>query len=337
MDHVANPKLTSGELGNLWEQYMSHSAVAVVLEHFQQHISCEDIKSICTRTLEMANNQKNILKELFNKENYPLPTGFSAKDDLIQAAPKIMTDEFILFFLNNLSKVDLALTSLCLGDAARQDIRKLYSDHIETAKVLYEQSTSLLLDKGLFVRPPIITSTHEAKPMAEKGFLSSFFGQVNERPLTAREANELHKSIFLNHLGKSALMAFHQTSRNPELKALLLRGKELASKVMKEFSQVLIENDLPVAMSSDTHVLDSTQSPFSDRLISFLVDEMNKFGLANYGYGAAVSSRKDLMTLYARIIADAYQYRDDVKKFMIENHWLEKPPVALDRLGLAHA
>jgi hypothetical protein len=316
---------------------MSNCAMAVVLEHFKESLENEDIKSICSLAIQTADDQKEKFNTLFNQENYPLPVGFSSQEDLNSNAPKMVTDVFVLFYLHNMSKIDLALTAMCLADSVREDIRKIYSERMERAKGLYEQSIALLLQKGLFVRPPLITSTHESKPMADNGFLSNFFGLANGRPLTAREANELHKNILMNYLGKSLLMALHQANSNDELKQLLLRGKELSSKIMQDLSQVLIENDLPVAMPSDTHVLVSKFSPFSERLIAFLVDEMNKYGLANYGYGAAVSSRKDLKTIYTRIIVDVYQYQDDIKKLMIKNNWMEKPPVALDRNALSHA
>jgi hypothetical protein len=286
-----NPNLTSGEVGNLWEQYMGNSASAVVLEHFIKHLTDEGIKSVCSQALQNTENHKENYKNMLNQGNYPLPTAFTATDDLNVNAPKMVTDEFVLFQLHYMSKLDLALTASCLVDSVREDIRKLFSERMDRAKALYEQSTSLLLQKGLYVR----------------------------------------------YIGKSLLMALQQTNTNSEITELLLRGKELSSKIMQELSQVLTQNDLPVSMSWDTHVLDSKISPFSNRLIAFLLDEMNKFGLANYGYGAAISTRKDLKTLYLRIITDVYQYQDDVRKLMIENHWLEKPPVAMDRAALSHA
>jgi hypothetical protein len=334
MDNIANTKLTSGELCHVWEQYMNNCAAAVVLEHFQKTVEDTEVKGVCSYALETAEGQKTKYKKLLNQENYPIPSAFSSKEDLNSNAPKMLTDGFVLFYLHNMSKVDLPITAICLMDSVREDIRQLYNERMDRAQGLFEQSTSLLLKKGLFVRPPLITSTHESKPIAEGGFLSNFFGLGTERPLTAREANELHKNVLMNYLGKSFLLALTQANTNINLQKLLMRGEELASKIIEEFSKVLIENDLPVSMTWDTGVLDSKVPPFSDRLICFLIDDMNKIGLANYGYGAAFSSRKDLKSQYIRIIADVYQYEEAVKTFMIENQWLEQPPLALDRIAL---
>lgn len=330
-DHVV--KLTAGELGHLWENYMNYSMSSVILEYFKNVAEQEDIRNLCTFALKNIETYTEQMQNLFTQEDYPLPTGFSDKD-INTNAPKPVTDEFILFFLLNMAKVDLGVTAVSLTDAVRSDIRNIYHERMSEAMELHDMTTSSLLEKGLFVRPPLITSSNESDPMANEGFLANWF-RNEPRSSTAREANELHKNILSNHLGKSLLIALHQTNKNPKLKNLLLRGKELASKIIEELSNVLIQNDLPVAMTWDTHVLNTTESPFSDRLIGFLVDQLNKFGVVNYGYAAAESDRKDLKLMYARIITDVYQYEADIKSFMIENKWYEKPPMALDRRKLS--
>ncbi|MFC3882288.1 DUF3231 family protein [Bacillus songklensis] len=323
------PKLTSGELAHSWEQYMNNSLSAVVLEYLQSTTESEDIKSVCTSALSTAKSDMNVLETVLQNENYPIPKGFSFNEDLNPNAPKMFTDGFILFYLNNMAKVGMPLTAMVLADSARSDIRQFYHERMRNVMNLYESSVSLLLEKGLFVRPPLITSIHEIKPLAEKGFLGNFFS--DKRELTAREANELHKNILMNYTGKNLLTGFIQSVTNPELKRLLERGKELSSTIIKDLSEILIQNELPVSMTSDTHVLDSKISPFSDKLITFHIDQLNRFGVANYGYSAAVSTRKDLKTTYGKIIAQVYQYEADIKSLMIKNEWMEKPPVALNR------
>lgn len=327
------PKLTAGELSHLWENLMNNSAASVVLDYFHRITEADEIRSVCAFALQMVLTDKNEMEHFLKTENYPLPEGFSQKD-MNSDARKPVTDVFVLFFLHQMAQTDLVKTAVSLADAVRQDLRKQYSNRMVKSMELHQKAVSLLLEKGLFLRSPFIPSTHEVQPMAKKGFLSNVFGN-NPRSLTAREANELHKNVVNNHIGRSLLMTFYQSNQHTELKELLLRGKALASKLVNEFSSVLIENDLPVAMTWDSHVLDSTDSPFSDRLIAFLLDQMNKLGVANYGYGFAVSARKDIKAMYTRIVADVYQYELDVKNLMIDRGWLERPPMALDRRNLA--
>jgi hypothetical protein len=327
------PRMTAGELGHLWEQYMNNSLVSVILGYLLKKIDEEEIRNICSFALMVVQTDLNRMTKLYEQEDFPLPEGFTERD-MNPNAPKPVTDEFVLFVLQDMSQLDLALTAVSLADAVRKDLRELYRERLAKAAELHEKATSLLLEKGLFVRSPHVNSTHEYNPVAEQSFMSNWFGN-EPRMLTAREAHELHKNVLLNYHGKCWLMVLHQTNQNEKMQRLLLRGKELSSNIMKKLSDVLIENDLPVAMTWDTHILDTQESPFSDKLICFLLDQLNKFGVASYGYAAAVSARKDLKAMYAGIIVDVYQYEADLKNFMIENHWLERPPLALDRRNLS--
>lgn len=332
MDHD-KPKLTAGELGYLWDYLMDSSLSAVILEYFYRTTESESISSICLKARNMVEQDKEDIRKVLDSEKYPLPKGFT-KTDINADAKKPFTDVFVLFFVHHMAQADLSLTSMMLANCVREDLRQLFRSRITKAAELYDDAVTLMLKKGVFVRSPLVTSTHEANPDAKEGFLASFIS-ADPRPLTAREANELHRNIINNHIGKSLLMGLHQSNKNDDLKRLLLRGKELSSKIINECSAILTENDLPIAMSWDTHVLDSTESPFSDRLIAFLLNQLNKIGLANYGFAFAMSPRKDLKTLYTTVIADVYQYELDTKRLMIENQWMERPPLSLDRKKLA--
>ncbi|PLR96780.1 DUF3231 family protein [Bacillus sp. T33-2] len=332
--HNAQPKLTSGELAHNWEQYMNNSLSAVVLEYLQATCEAEDIKGVCTAALSTAKSSVDFLETILNNEEYPIPKAFTAVEDLKPNAPKMYSDVFILFYLNDMAKVGMSLTAMALADSARSDIRQFFKERLSRMVDLYESSVSLLLEKGIFVRPPLITSTHQTEPVAEKGFLGNFFN--DDRELTAREANELHKNILMNYTGKNLLTGFRQAHADPDLKNLIERGQQIAANIITQLSAILIKNDLPVSMTSDTHVLDSRISPFSDRLIVYHVDQLNRFGVAAYGYSGAVSTRKDLKTTYGKIIAEVYQYEADIKSLMIKKHWMEKPPTALDRDALSY-
>ncbi|MGY3716789.1 DUF3231 family protein [Sutcliffiella cohnii] len=282
----------------------------------------------------MSQSAVQFFESVLRSENYPIPKGFNIKDDLNPNAPKMYTDVFILFYLNNMSKIGMSLTSMALSDSVREDIRNFFQEQLKKISSLFERTTTILLEKGVFVRPPSITSTHETNPIADSGFLGNFF--KDNRELTAREANELHKNVFMNYIGKNLLIGFIQSTSNQELMRLLQHGKELSLNIIDKLGDILVQNDLPISMTWDTNVLDGKTSPFSDKLISNLLDQLNRNGIASYGYSAAVSIRKDLKTTYAKIIADVYQYEENLKTFLIKNEWMEKPPVALNRDKLAH-
>jgi hypothetical protein len=333
MDNKNAAKLTAGELAHCWEQLMNNSMSNVVLEYFTLTSELEEVKSLCSEAGSISKSAVQFFESVLRSENYPIPKGFNIKDDLNPNAPKMYTDVFILFYLNNMSKVGMSLTSMALSDSVREDIRKFFHEQLKNVSSLFDRTITILLEMGVFVRPPSISSTHEINPIADKGFLGNFF--KDNRELTAREANELHKNIFMNYIGKNLLIGFMQSTSNQQLMSLLQHGKELSLNIIDKLGDILIQNDLPISMTWDTNVLDGKTAPFSDKLISYLLDELNRDGIASYGYSAAVSIRKDLKTTYAKIMADVYQYEENIKTFMIKNEWMEKPPVALNRDKLA--
>lgn len=334
MNNRHSVQLSAGELAHCWEQLMYNSMSNVVIEYLHLTSETEDTKSLCTEAKNISESAIQFCDSSLRKDNYPLPKGFTIKDDLNPNAPKMYTDVFILFYLNNLAKLGMSLTSMAFSDSVREDVRKFFHEQLHNMSALFNRTTSALLEKGVFVRPPLITSTHEKQPMVQKGFLGNFFH--DNRELTAREVNELHKNVFMNYIGKNLLMGFIQSVSNPELKVLFQHGKQLSLDIIDKLSSLLIRNDLPISMTSDTNVLDAHTAPFSERLMTFHIEQLNRMGVANYGYSAAVSTRKDLKTAYAKIIADVYQYEENIKSFMINNEWMEKPPVALNRDKLSH-
>lgn len=334
MDNTKAVKLTAGELAHCWEQLMNNSMSNVVMEYLTLTSELEEVKSLCSEAGSIFKSSVQFFESVLRSENYPIPKGFNIKDDLNPNAPKMYSDVFILFYLNNMSKIGMSLTSMALSDSVREDIRNFFHEQLKNVSSLFESTTTILLEKGVFVRPPSITSTHETNPIANKGFLGNFFN--DNRELTAREANELHKNVFMNYIGKNLLIGFIQSTSNQQLISLLQHGKELSLNIIDKLGDILVQNDLPISMTWDTNVLDCKTSPFSDKLIAYLLDQLNRDGIASYGYSAAVSIRKDLKTTYAKIIADVYQYEENIKTFMIKNEWMEKPPVALNRDKLAH-
>lgn len=333
MDNKKAAKLTAGELAHCWEQLMNNSMSNVILEYLTLTSELEEVKSLCSEAGSISKSAVQFFESVLRSENYPIPKGFNIKDDLNPNAPKMYTDVFILFYLNNMSKTGMSLTSMALSDSVREDIRNFFHERLKNVSSLFERTTTILLEKGVFVRPPSITSTHETNPIADRGFLGNFFN--DNRELTAREANELHKNVFMNYIGKNLLIGFIQSTSNQQLMSLLQHGKELSLNIIDKLGDILVQNDLPISMTWDTNVLDGKTSPFSDKLISYLLDQLNRDGIASYGYSAAVSIRKDLKTTYAKIIADVYQYEENIKTFRIKNEWMEKPPVALNRDKLA--
>jgi hypothetical protein len=85
----------------------------------------------------------------------------------------------------------------------------------------------------------------------------------------------------------------------------------------------------------NSEVTDSTTSPFSDRLIMFLICTLNSEGLAYTGHALSTSARVDLSLGYSRFIPEILQFGKEGFSIMIDHAWLEQAPLAPDRKAMA--
>jgi hypothetical protein len=91
------------------------------------------------------------------------------------------------------------------------------------------------------------------------------------------------------------------------------------------------KESLPVPMSWDSAITDSTSTVFSDKLVMFHVAAMIAAGVGNYGMAMAASPRRDIGLKYASLIPEISLYSEDGANIMIKHGWMEEPPQSDDR------
>ncbi|MYL43190.1 DUF3231 family protein [Virgibacillus salexigens] len=89
------------------------------------------------------------------------------------------------------------------------------------------------------------------------------------------------------------------------------------------------------ALLLTSEVTDSTVAPFSDRLMMTFVSNLIASSMGQYGIALSSSPRHDLSVHYSRLIAEVGKYANEGNKILINNGWLEQPPMAADRRDLA--
>jgi hypothetical protein len=204
---------------------------------------------------------------------------------------------------------------------------------MESTAKLYKKALNLMLSKGLYDRPPKISYPDEVEFIDKRDSLfDMWLGE--RRPLNAFELGEIFYIIERNYIGLLLLMGFIQVMKDKEIKEFLINGKGLAQKQIDIFNKILKEEEhlgnIPVSME----VKDSTISPFSDRLIMFLVSTTITTGIYLSAYAMSVSMRKDLIAHYTSIIAQIMRYGGEGIKIMINRGWMEQPPQASDRVAV---
>lgn len=327
-------KLTSAELACAWTDYMNSSMSICILSYFLKDIEDDEVRSVIQSSFEITSNHLDQLTTLFKSEQLPLPTGFSIENDVNLNAPRLYTDMFKLNYINHMSKVGLLAYSSFIAMSARKDIRSLFMEGLSTVTCLFDNSSEILLSKGLFVRAPYIAYPTRTDYVDSKKYLNGYSFFNKQRPLNTIEISHLFMNIQTNIIGIKLSLSFAQTSPRETIQKWMLRGSEISKKHVQIFTKALIDNNIQPPVSSDTSISDSTIPPFSDKLTTFHMGFLSAAGTGNYATAAAASQRSDLVLNYERLSLEIGQFAKDGADIMIKNEWLEQPPGTIDKQKL---
>ncbi|HEU5140583.1 MAG TPA: DUF3231 family protein [Bacillales bacterium] len=330
---VQDIQLTSTELGSLWTVYMNNSMSIQVLTYFLNKVEDKEIHEVLKFALESAQQENETVINIFNAEGQPIPHGFT-EDDVNINARRLYSDNFFLHYVKNMSQFGMTAIGTNYTMASRSDIRNFYKGCVQKITKLDEMATQLLLAKGLYTRAPYITITDKVSFVNKQNFLAGFIG--GRRPLIAMEATYLFLNAQTNSVGNALLLGFSQVAGDQRIRKYTWRGMEIAKKHLNIFTDKLREDHLHSAPNAEDEVTDSTEAPFSDKLMIFHITLLVSAGMGNYGMAMAVSPRHDLSTTYARLAAEVGDYAADGANIMIDNGWMEEPPQADDRKEIAN-
>ncbi|MEW9671100.1 DUF3231 family protein [Ammoniphilus sp. 3BR4] len=328
MEHVKETELTASEISSLWTSYMNGALSICILKYFLNTVQDEEIKPVIEYALEVANGYTEDIKKVFEKEDFPIPQGFT-DNDVNMNAPRLVTDIFMLHFVKSIAKIGLSTFSLARCLSTRQDVRSVFKYCIDTTQELDDKALQVALNKGILIRPPYLPVPEKVSFVEGTNFMSGFFGE--RRPLTSIEITSIFTNLDTNLLGSNLMTAFSQTAQSQDVKTILWRGKKIADKHAKAFAQKLQEDNLPAPSLWDVSVTASQEAPFSDKLMLYLTTMLNAAGIGNYGLAAASSMRHDLSFMYARFIAEIGAFAEDAADLLIESGWMEEPPQSLNR------
>ncbi|WP_276245358.1 DUF3231 family protein [Virgibacillus profundi] len=301
------------------------------LVYQSQKVEDEEVRPIIESTLNVAKNNILIMSDIFTKEKFPIPIGFT-EQDVNPQAPRLFSDTYVLMYLREMSILAMAASSAALGLVTRSDVVIFHKRVLNEGVELQDKTRDLMLKQGTYVRPPYISIPDKVDFVEKQQFLAGFFG--NKRAITSVEVTHLFLNVQTNSIGKVLMMGFAQIAKNEEVKQFLLRGKKISQKHMDIFRKFLTNEDLPAPMSWDSAVSDSTENVFSDKLIMFHVSAMIAAGIGNYGMAMAASPRRDLGLRYASLVPEISLYAEDGANIMIKHGWMEEPPQADDHEGL---
>ncbi|MGP4108934.1 DUF3231 family protein [Virgibacillus sp. L01] len=329
MEH--DTKLTAGEVANLWTSYMHDSMCICVFDHFLENVQDEEIKNTLDFAKELSASHLPKIEEIFNKEEIAIPQGFTDKD--IYKAPRLFTDVFYTRYLECMSRNGLIANSLCLGTAYREDIKTIYQTIINEAEELYNQTNNLLKEKGALVRSPIIHYPQKVTYVQDESFVGGTFS-FTKRPLLAIEVAHIANNIESSQIYKALIMGFSQVAESDKVRKHLRESINDTDKFIDDLKEFLEHAEIAAPMTSDDSITNSTTSPFSDKLMMFIISTLNEFSISLVGTSLGASARSDLAANYMKFVSHLSKFALEGTKLMIGNGWLERPPQTLDRNNL---
>lgn len=89
MEKEKQIKLTTGEMAQLWAQYMNDSGSVCVLTHFLEKAEDDEIRPVIEFALNLSKTHIQKLTTIFVKENYVVPNGFKVEKHVNLASPKL--------------------------------------------------------------------------------------------------------------------------------------------------------------------------------------------------------------------------------------------------------
>ncbi|WP_299095218.1 DUF3231 family protein [uncultured Metabacillus sp.] len=326
-------RLTSVEMGKLWATYMGNTASKCVLSYYLQHIDDQDIKKVVENALNLSETLLENIKEIFIKDNFPIPIGFTDKDVNLDA-PRLFLDEFYLHYLKYTSKAGMSIYSIAIPIMTREDIREFFINTLNSTIKLITEVDALLMGKGFYIKPPQIPTPEKVDFIRKQNYLNGVFGDI--RSLHALEIAHFYDNIENNVTSRGLLTGFSQVASTEKIQKFLLRGKEITNKHIEAFAQQLHKNNLPSYPLFDDLVSTSTSSPFSGKLMLWHKIEMFSMRIRSYANAISLNGRRDIGKMYMQFLMDIELYVEDAANIMIDHGWMEQPPKATDRDELAN-
>ncbi|WP_078381346.1 DUF3231 family protein [Sutcliffiella halmapala] len=325
--HYHHTRLTSAEIGHLWSSYMFETSVHHMFLYFFSHVEDPEIKKYIEQCLHVSKRHIHAYIGIFEKEEFPKPRG-TTSEDINTDAPRLFSDIFYLYYIEGMAKFALNGYALALTEVTRQDIRNVFRAHLNVLQEINEIGIKLLLAKGLYSRPPSISTPHGINFIQNDHFFAGFTNE--KRPLTVFEMNQLFQNIRANALGKALIKGFMQVTENKKICTYFEKGKLISNKYVDMFSSLLLKEDCNVPSTYASEVMDTTISPFSDRFMLNHITHLITYGIANYGLALSMCMRKDLTLMYIKVTSEVMGYAGDGVKLLVKYGWMEQPPTKVD-------
>ena len=330
MTTEAKIQITSSELGSLWMTYQSTSASIVLFDLFKNKAIDKEVQNILSTYITDAENIKNEITNIFNNEKAAIPMAFDERD-IVMESPSLFDDIFYIMFLRQMMKLNFGHSAVFTAISYKKDVHDLFKHNYDIADKYHVITTNYLLGKGVLAKPPYVTMPKHIEFIENKNYMSGFNILSDKRSLNTIEVGYINEAIENNILGMQLMTGFAQVAIENEVKLYFIEGKELSKNIITELSSVLLQSDIQPPSTWAGKATDSTKSPFSDKLMMYIVSLISSSALGFNALGTSFSMRSDLHVKLALIVKNTFSYSKKGGKLMIQHKWMEEPPQMEDR------
>ena len=324
-------RLASTEISNLWTHYIRETLAVCVSKYMLNTVKDIEIHKIFETALEMSQKHIKVLQDLFHKENFPVPKGFSEKDVNLNA-PSLFTDKYCLFYILAMTMHGAQGYNLAFNTSIRKDLREFYYQCNLDSMDLYNKSIEVALLKNLLEMPPFYSTPDKVQFIHNLDYMIDVFGK--RRTMNSIESGNVFFNLEKSLITKAFFLAGQQVCKDKDVIRFLEKCIKLKNAHIETFTGLLLKENLRIGYTLDTEITNSTISPFSDKLFLFHSGFLIASAISYYGVGSVSSMRADVSVHCERAIMSNLLRYGIFGKLMIRKGWIEQPPFANDRSTL---
>lgn len=324
----AETRLSSREMSQLWLIYQANSSIQCILQYFVATAQDAEIKALFDEALNEIPLRLRTMTHLFNSVGFPIPHGFNDKDVEL-SAKRLYSDSLMLAYVRTLNKFGMLKLANALPLASRPDVRECINSALVEAQNLMNKTEDLLSKKGISVKPPYTPVPRSVNYVTGQNYYGSLLGE--KRPINVLECTHVFGRLETKLSESAILLGFAQVAKDKNVKAYFSKGIETFDKIIDRWSSTLKEEDLPAPFLWPSEVTDSTESPFSDKLMLFHLMYIIAFSITANGFALGSCNRNDLLLGFNKSVLELGVYGKKGLDIMIEKSWLEEIPLVADR------
>lgn len=173
-----------------------------------------------------------------------------------------------------------------------------------------------MLKRGLLQPRIQIPTPPRIEKVDTQHFISGIF--TDTRPLNALEISQLVYNHRATEVHKEFTKGAAQVTNSEELKGFYQRGVKIFNNQLEILQLSLSHNELPMLPTWETEILDTTDSPFSERIMLYKHAVLTSQAAGRYGATLSRTTRKDIAGHFMQLMMETLKYGEDLSKLFLD-------------------